>query len=777
MEKVDPDTGTGGPELLVGSLFAERYRLVRMASSGANTVILDADDTASGRPVTLKIVLPEMAGSPEFLDRFDRAIRPVAALSHANIAAIYDWGEAAYGTGSAAYVVIERLAGGSMRDLLDRGRRLTPSQALVIGLDACRALDHAHRRGFVHGEITPSKLVFGDDRRLRIVDFGLARLLGEQQWEEPATVATHVAGYASPEQALSLPIDGKTDVYALCLVMVEAVTGSLPFASDSTVATLSARVGRLMPVSADLGSLAAVLEHAGRPEPEDRSTAAEFGRGLVQAAEKLPRPDPLPLLSSGMFDVPVEQLRNPDDPTGGAVRPGGSGDARSDASDATGAPGQPDVPTELLLITLDEPDSPEPDDPTVMAASSDPGAVTTIDTALGWDASADDELTIVPIDVDDDDVRAGRESTGTVTTPATPEFEPFGPIPSVDRADDLVILGGSDASPDVPFPATAAADGGPGTWGHDPASPRRLQVPWRLLLPLVVVVALVGLGVLAWQLFRTPAYAVPDLVGVEEPVARNQITGNGWEVSVQHERSDVEPRAGHVIRTAPAAGEELTEGEPFLLIVSDGPLFRELPELTGRPFTDVATELAKLDLVVDLVEQNDEVVPSGTVISWTVPDDSTLVAGSQVLPGRVVHVVSSTGPAPRTVPDLVGLTFTDAQATVEPLALGVSEAERQFSDTVAVDTVISQTPLPGEQVEKGTGIVVVVSKGPDVVTMPDLTGMTFDVASATLTTAGFVPVLAFGASDGTLQTASVGGVPAAAGAVYPRGTQVDLVYL
>jgi serine/threonine-protein kinase len=291
------------------------------------------------------------------------------------------------------------------------------------------------------------------------------------------------------------------------------------------------------------------------------------------------------------------------------------------------------------------------------------------------------------------------------------------------------------------------------------------------------VAALVGLGVLAWQLFRTPVYAVPDLVGVEEPVARNQITGNGWEVSVQYERSDQEPRAGHVISTAPAAGEELTKGEPFLLIVSDGPLFRQLPELTGRPFTDVATELAKLDLVVELVEQNDEVVPIGTVISWTVPDDPTLVAGSQVLPDRVVRVVSSTGPAPRTVPNLVGLTFTDAQVTVEPLALGVSEAERQFSDTVPVDTVISQSPPPGEQVEKGTGIVVVVSKGPDVVTMPDLAGMTFDVASATLTAAGFVPVLSFGASDGVLQSASVGGVPAEAGAVYPRGTQVDLVYL
>ena len=557
----------------------------------------------------------------------------MAAISHANIAAIYDWGEAPYGAASAAYVVIERLAGGSMRDMFDRGRRLTPSQTLVIGLDACRALDHAHRRGFVHGELTPSKLVFGDDRRLRIVDFGLAGLLGEQAWQEPVTVATHVAAYASPEQALSLPIDDKTDVYALCLVLVEAVTGSLPFAADSTVATLSARVGQLMPVSADLGSLAAVLEHAGRPEPEDRSTAAEFGRGLVQAAEKLPRPEPLPLLSSGMFDVPVEQLRNPDDPTGGVVRPGGSVDSWP------GTQNPADVPTELLLIPLDEPDSgSQPGDLPGSGPSAGPLAHVAIDEQLGWDSSAaDDELTIVPIDVDDD-VGTGPPSAPDGSTGTAPDFEPFGAIPVVDRSDDLVILGGSNGSIGGAQRAIAAPDGGPGTWESEPATRTRRRVPWKLLLPLVVVVALVGLGVVAWQLFRTPVYAVPDLVGVEEPVARNQITGNAWEVSVKNERSDVEPRPGHVIRTAPAAGEELAEGEPFLLIVSDGPTFRELPELTGRPFADVETELAKLDLVVELVEQNDEVVPAGVIISWSVPDDPTLVAGSQVLPGRAVRV-------------------------------------------------------------------------------------------------------------------------------------------
>ena len=140
-------------------------------------------------------------------------MRAAAALSHPNIAAVFDWGFARVGSGSTAYVVTEELGGGSLRDMLDRGRRLTPSQALTVGLDACRALDYAHRRGLIHSELTPAKLVFGDDRRLRLVDFGLARVLGEVVWEQPDAVPTHVAWYASPEQGLGLPIDGTTDVY------------------------------------------------------------------------------------------------------------------------------------------------------------------------------------------------------------------------------------------------------------------------------------------------------------------------------------------------------------------------------------------------------------------------------------------------------------------------------------------------------------------------------------------------------------------------------------
>ena len=290
---------------LVGQTLAGRYVVETVVSAGAYTIITVALDQTTKQPVTVKIVRPEVVDREGFDARFRRCCELSAALTHPNIASVTDFGEIDFPIGepgrSTWFWVAEYLAGGSLRDLLDRGRMLQPSQALVVGLEACRALDVAHQRGIVHTEITPSKLVFGEDRRLRIVDFALAELLGEETWENPANVPTHVARYASPEQALGMEVDAKTDVYALSLSLIEAVTGAVPFAGDSTNSTLALRVGKLMPVSADLGSLAAVLERAGRPDSEDRSTAAEFGRGLVQAAAKLPRPEPIPLIATGLF--------------------------------------------------------------------------------------------------------------------------------------------------------------------------------------------------------------------------------------------------------------------------------------------------------------------------------------------------------------------------------------------------------------------------------------------------------------------------------------------
>jgi serine/threonine-protein kinase len=139
-------------------------------------------------------------------------------------------------------------------------------------------------------------LLFGEEGRLRVADFGLARALAEAAWTEPQGAVLGTARYASPEQAQGQSVDGRADVYSLGLVLIEAVTGSVPFSADTTIATLMGRVGKPVDVPASMGTLRPILEKAGAAEPGDRSDAGQMGVGLMAIAGDLPRPEPLPLL-------------------------------------------------------------------------------------------------------------------------------------------------------------------------------------------------------------------------------------------------------------------------------------------------------------------------------------------------------------------------------------------------------------------------------------------------------------------------------------------------
>ena len=224
--------------------------------------------------------------------------------------AVYDWGQDP--DGDVPFLVLEYLAGGSLRAMLDRGDTLTPSQALLVGLEATRALEYAHRRGFVHRDIKPANLLFGEEGRLRIADFGLARALAEAAWTEPQGAVLGTARYASPEQAQGKALTGKADVYSLALVLVEAVTGQVPFTADTTIGTLMARVDRDLEVrrrarpaalGADPGRPVRSRGAPRRPRPGRRArwrrpptcpgprAAAARRRGRGRRAGRRPRPD------------------------------------------------------------------------------------------------------------------------------------------------------------------------------------------------------------------------------------------------------------------------------------------------------------------------------------------------------------------------------------------------------------------------------------------------------------------------------------------------------
>ncbi len=293
-----------------------------------------------------------------------------------------------------------------------------------------------------------------------------------------------------------------------------------------------------------------------------------------------------------------------------------------------------------------------------------------------------------------------------------------------------------------------------------------------------MVGALVALGILALQLFRRPTYLVPELTGMPVAEARNLVAPNDWEIDVQGERSDDVPIVGQVVRTAPAAGVELAEGEPFLMIVSEGPLLRELPDSTGKPLSEAQTALAALRLGVETVEQFDELVPPGTVIAWSVPGDATLSAGSMVEPETVVQLVVSTGPAPRVVPNLVGRPVAEARTELEAMGLTLAESEQVFSDDIGLGSIVAQNIPEGTEVPRGSGVVVAVSRGPDLVIYPDLSAATtFEQAAAALTAAGFQPVLTFGDAQGAIQSVTIAGEAPVTGETYRRGTVVEFTAL
>jgi serine/threonine-protein kinase len=605
----------------VGRVLGDRYRLIRPLGVGASAHVYVAEDVQLRRRVAIKLLHPALAVDEAFGRRFRAEAQVVASLRHPNILRVYDWGY----DGGAPYLVMELLEGGSLRSLLDRGCLLSAAQAATIGADAARALDYAHRRGLVHRDIKPANLIFDDEGRLTVADFGLARALAEATWTEPAGAIVGTARYAAPEQVRGQALDSRADVYSLALVLIEGMTGTVPFATDTTLGTLMARVERPLVAPEAVGPLAVVLDAAGTVDPHHRLDAGQLADQLDDVALRLPPPFPLPLVNPTI------------------------------ASD-----------TEYDLSPTDYPGRPRLFDGAPYLAPAE-GVASRINGDGGPDPSA------------------------------------FGPQ----------------------APTGAGAGAAPA-----PPRARRRGRGRRALAIVALVVVLAALGTAA-ALVRSRAFTashpVPDLVGQTTSTAAAALRPLHFHLGIAG-RAYAGTAAGSILSQRPAFGK-LQEGSVVAVTVSLGPRPVPVPSLTGLSLPAAAQVLRTLHLGLVTRYRSSMSDAAGVVIS-------NAPAGGTLLPDQAVTVVVSTGKPKVPVPPLTGAPVAIAARELGAAGLYGRQVD-QYSDTVARGVVIGTAPSPGFQTTVGSTVTLVVSRGPHLVTIPLVRGMSVNAASLQLSALGF----------------------------------------
>ncbi|MEM8904521.1 MAG: protein kinase [Actinomycetota bacterium] len=646
----------------VGRVLGDRYRLHALVGVGGQARVYLADDVRLRRQVAVKMLHAGLARNSVFLRRFTAEARAAAALSHPNLLAVFDHGEEDDGP----FLVTEFLGGGSLRSLLDEHGPLSPSQSLKVAMQSAAGLHAAHARGMVHRDIKPANLLFGDEARLRIADFGLVRALHEAALTEPDGSVQGTARYLPPEAGSVRPLDERSDVYSLALTIVEAATGEVPLAGGSVDEVLARRrsVGRIE-LPERLGPGAAALSQALRRDPDDRPTALELGKALIEAAPAYRPPDPLPLVRTvtGPVDTDRTALVTP-------------GEVDLDEAD--------DEPVREVRSRVERPGDRRRRRRTEAARPT--GRAGTVDAQVMPPRRR---------------LRFLRNVVLGVVVVAAAAW-----VASIMLAEEPVLteLGDWQGRPVEALEGFAAGSG----WELDVAREFDDTLDAGLVVstdPTPGVELEEGATVAVVVSDGPRPVDLDDLAGLDLNDAIDRITELGLIEGGTPRENDEDIEAGIVLRTE-VDGEIVTDtrsvapGTAVTLVVSAGPVDRVVPEVRGASVEDATNRLAEEALGIAETEPAfSETVEAGRII------DQLPLPGAQLERDGTVTVTVSKGPDRRQVPELENLTIDQARAALEEVGLGLGQVFGPPEAEVIVGYASGQGP--GSSHAPGTAIDVV----------------------------------------------------------------------
>jgi serine/threonine-protein kinase len=636
----------------------DRYELHERIGRGGMADVFMARDLLLDRDVAVKILFPEHAVDPNFVERFRREAQSVAGLNHPNIVGVYDWGQ----TGNTYFMAMEFVKGRTLAEVLRRQGRLTARSAASVGGSIANALAYAHRNNVVHRDIKPANILMASNGDIKVVDFGIARALDSAHdgglTQDGAVMGT--ATYFSPEQAKGDGLDLRSDLYSLGIVLYELVTGKPPFSGESALATAYKQVHdvptRMKDHAADVPpALEAIVSKCMAKEPTRRYATAEQLR------------DDLRYFLNNQPTMAMDEVR-----IANGQAPRGSFDF--DQATSVMAPISQDPQTTQALPHTQ-----------VM-----PTTMTPVETLPDYDEEPANKRNYI----------VGAAVAGLVI---------LGGIIFL-----ITSLGGGNSGLTVPNVKGATCD-----VAKQQLESLKFSVAFSPAETVCDATAIVASqdpasgdtateGEIITLVFPAATVEVPPLLGLTEEAARAAIEGAGFVFAKGPDVIDKTYALGQVAVQNPAGRQQLAKGLPVTVNLSGGTGQLAVPNVVvGQTTASAQTFLQgePYKFVVTVAEEASATIAKGIVIR-TDP-----VAGTLVDAGVPVTVYVSSGPQPVATPSVKGLAEADARAKLTAVGLG---AEVEYVNLAAGDAnigkVISQGTPAGTMIAPPTKVVLTVGR-------------------------------------------------------------------
>ena len=680
------------PHAPEGQVIEGRYRVVSRIADGGMATVYQAVDERLGRTVAIKIMHTQLAQGPhrdQFVERFHREARSAAAIANPHIVQVYDTGE----FDGLDYLVMEYVHGVNLRYEMNQQGTFSVRETLRIIGETLDGLASAHRAGVVHRDIKPENILLNDRGHVQITDFGLAKTVSQATLSSTG-ILLGTAAYLAPEMIERNQATPQGDLYSVGIMAWEMLAGKVPFTSNNPVTLVFKHVHEDVPSIVTVceginANVAAFIAHLTARAVEARPADASA------ALAELQRLQSILAVSDWQYQLPAANVNISPNTTQAE-------DAAAPMNEGNPAPPTPPAPpTQQFDDRTRKLDRVKPNMTTVMPVQQqnvDPEATTRFSLPLDGDVNTADGS----------------------TRPQSPAMQ----------------------------------NGDYGNAGKDKSS-KKHRTP-LIVAGVAALLLTCGAGGWAWWCYQGPGsywtMPQPDGMSCSDSVAC-PITGVKWsdyesllkvsdieyEVSEKYSDSITE---GDIISTDPAnVGDRGSKrrGQKVKVVVSKGVRQAMVPadilDATSASGKDPINALKKAGF--DNVEQttaSDDTysmeVPQGALLSLSVDPGATLPHNT------TITVTVSQGPKPVTMPNIVGKTKDEAQQTMDDLKLTANWTE-SFDDKIPQGQVISTSVSNGNTLHWGDSVDVVVSKGPETITLPNYVGQKASDAKAALEKLGF----------------------------------------